>query len=97
MVSEDSRSLASGPFLLIVRTRRIFTAGDSPASSAGYSEFPAYGQMLTALLPARGAAFPTLGSYPSRRREDWTISSSRGGDVRRMASEDSRKHIVERP
>ena len=25
-------------------------------SSAGYSEFPAYGQMRTVLLPARGAA-----------------------------------------
>jgi hypothetical protein len=43
-------------FLLIVRTRRIFTAV-LPASSAGFSEFPAYGQMRTASLPMRGAAF----------------------------------------
>jgi hypothetical protein len=42
-------------FLLIVRTRRIFTAADT-ASSAGFSEFPAYGQMRTASLPMRGAA-----------------------------------------
>ena len=42
-------------FLLIVRTRRIFTAVMS-ASSAGFSEFPAYGQMRTASLPTRGAA-----------------------------------------
>jgi len=40
--------------------------------------------------------FATLGSYPSCRHEDWTISSSRGWDVRRMASEDSRKHFFER-
>jgi hypothetical protein len=44
-------------------------------------------------LPSRQV---TLGSYPPRRREDWTISSSRGRDVRRMASEDSRRHFVER-
>jgi hypothetical protein len=42
-------------FLLIVRTRRIFTAACT-ASSAGFSEFPAYGQMRTAPLPMRGAA-----------------------------------------
>jgi hypothetical protein len=46
----------SEPFLLIVRTRRIFTAALGAASSAGYSEFPAYGQMRTVPLPARGAA-----------------------------------------
>jgi hypothetical protein len=34
-----------GPSLLIVRTRRIFTAGETPTSSAGYSEFPAYSQI----------------------------------------------------
>jgi hypothetical protein len=55
MVSEDSRQL-DGPFLLIVRTRRIVTADESPASSAGYSGFPAYSQMRTASLPMRGAA-----------------------------------------
>ena len=33
--------------------------------------------------------FATLGSYPPCRHEDWTISSSRWRDVRRMASEDS--------
>src|SRR6266550_1110466 len=42
-------------FLLIVRTRRIFTAVYT-ASSAGFSEFPAYSQMHTAPLPVRGAA-----------------------------------------
>ena len=48
------------PFLLIVRTRHVVTmvnaASDATMSSAGYSEFPAYGQMHTALLPTRGAA-----------------------------------------
>jgi hypothetical protein len=36
--------------------------------------------------------FATLGSRLSCRHEDWTISSSRGWDVRRMASEDSLAH-----
>ncbi len=47
-------------FLLIVRTRHVVTIvnalSDGTMSSAGYSEFPAYGQMHSALLPARGAA-----------------------------------------
>jgi hypothetical protein len=47
-------------FLLIVRTRHVVTIvnaeSDVTMSSAGYSEFPAYSQMHTALLPARGAA-----------------------------------------
>src|SRR5207237_8747098 len=47
-------------FLLIVRTRHVVTivnaASDVTMSSAGYSEFPAYSQMHTVLLPARGAA-----------------------------------------
>lgn len=48
------------PFLLIVRTRHVVTTvnvrSDGTVSSAGYSEFPAYSQMRTVLLPARGAA-----------------------------------------
>ena len=48
------------PFLLIVRTRHVVTMvnvrSDGTMSSAGYSEFPAYSQMRTVLLPARGAA-----------------------------------------
>ena len=48
------------PFLLIVRTRHVVTIVNRPSdgtmSSAGYSEFPAYGQMRTDLLPDRGAA-----------------------------------------
>ena len=48
------------PFLLIVRTRHVVTIvnvrPDGTMSSAGYSEFPAYGQMRTAPLPVRGAA-----------------------------------------
>src|SRR6266700_3973344 len=55
MASEDSH-IDCGPFVLIVRTRRIFTAGRRPTSSAGYSEFPAYSRMRTTPLPARGAA-----------------------------------------
>jgi hypothetical protein len=43
-------------FLLIVRTRRIVTVPNGGASSAGFSEFPAYSQMHTDLLPSRGAA-----------------------------------------
>ena len=43
---QSLRVLAYGESsLLIVRTRRIFTAGESPMSSAGYSEFPAYSQI----------------------------------------------------
>jgi hypothetical protein len=42
MVSEDSAH-AEQPFLLIVRTRRIVTAR---CSSAGFSGFPAYSQIL---------------------------------------------------
>jgi hypothetical protein len=40
-------------FLLIVCTHRIFTFFQC---SVGYSDFPAYGQMLTILLPIWGAA-----------------------------------------
>src|SRR5580704_18269006 len=43
MVSEDSAH-AEQPFLLIVRTRRIVTA--RKRSSAGFSGFPAYSQIL---------------------------------------------------
>ena len=47
-------------FLLIVRTRHVVTIvndlSDVTMSSAGYSDIPAYGQMHTVLLPARGAA-----------------------------------------
>ena len=44
MASEDSAHVAQ-PFLLIVRTRRIVTA-DCSISSAGFTEFPAYSQIL---------------------------------------------------
>ncbi len=47
------------PFLLVVRTRHVVTSVNAPSDgtgSAGYSGFPAYSQMRTALLPARGAA-----------------------------------------
>jgi hypothetical protein len=53
MVSEDSAH-AEQPFLLIVRTRRIVTA---VCSSAGFSGFPAYGQILLRQL------LPTLGPF----------------------------------
>ena len=56
----DNPASSDQPFLLIVRTRHVVTIvnvrPDGTISSAGYSEFPAYGQMHTALLPARGAA-----------------------------------------
>ena len=42
IVSEDSGDRR--PFLLIVRTPRIVTAADA-ASTGGFSEFPAYGQV----------------------------------------------------
>ena len=46
MASEDSGPiLPSRPFLLIVRTGRIVTARKR-ASSAGYSDVPAYSQIL---------------------------------------------------
>ena len=45
-------------FLLIFCTRHIFTVPPTwdDTRSAGYSDFPAYSQMLTARLPMRGAA-----------------------------------------
>ena len=53
IVSEDSfrrsselETLDGKPFLLIVRTRRIVTAAQQAASSAGYSEIPAYSRLL---------------------------------------------------
>jgi hypothetical protein len=58
--TDDPTTLLDQPFLLIVRTRHVVTMVNAPSdatmSSAGYSEFPAYGQMRTVLLPARGAA-----------------------------------------
>jgi hypothetical protein len=45
------------PFLLVFRTRHIVTLEilSDITSSAGYSGFPAFGQMRTASLPIRGA------------------------------------------
>ena len=50
-------------FLLIVRTERIVTTHVQTQkmvvtwmSTVGYSEFPAYGRLLTASSPTRGAA-----------------------------------------
>ena len=46
------------PFLLVFRTTRHVVTVDTTsyvASSAGYPGFPAYSQMRTAPLPARGA------------------------------------------
>ena len=55
-VSEDSavyRSLGrSRPFLLIVRTRRVFTTSFARGGSAGYSDVPAYSRMLVPPSPA---------------------------------------------
>ncbi len=47
------------PFLLVFRTRHVVTVDihSDAVSSAGYTGFPAYGQMRTALLPPRGATF----------------------------------------
>ncbi len=62
---------------------------------AAYEEgFPVISRFYAGNFTYPTRNFATLGSYPLRRRKDWTISSSRGRDVRRMASEDSRKHVV---
>ncbi len=65
--TDDPATLLDQPFLLIVRTRHVVTMvnarSDVTMSSAGYSDIPAYGQMRTVLLPARGAAIPTLGPF----------------------------------
>ena len=47
------------PFLLVFCTRHIVTVSPTwdGTRSAGFSGFPAYSQMRTAQLPARGAAF----------------------------------------
>jgi len=49
-------SLDNRPFLLIVRTARIFTADGTPTSTDGYSEFPAYSQLRFGASPHRWAA-----------------------------------------
>jgi hypothetical protein len=73
MVSEDSGSSreTNRSFLLIVRTGRFVTARERRASSAGYSEFPAYSRMHTAPLPARGAAIYLRHSCYSSARAEW--------------------------
>jgi hypothetical protein len=45
MVSEDSELISVQPFLLIDRTRHIFTDLILRSSSAGFSVFPAYSQV----------------------------------------------------
>ncbi len=54
-------------FLLIFRTRHVVTTVDATSavtvSSAGYSGFPAYSQMHTASLPARGATVSPNGLH----------------------------------
>jgi hypothetical protein len=58
--TDHPATLLGQPFLLVFRTRHVVTIVNVPSdgtmSSAGYSGFPAYSQMHTALLPARGAA-----------------------------------------
>jgi hypothetical protein len=51
--------LLNQPFLLVFRTFRIVTDHDRSLGRVpdGYSGFPAYSRMLTALLPARRATF----------------------------------------
>jgi hypothetical protein len=53
-------------FLLIFRTRHIVTVDAKPDvhSSAGYTGFPAFGQMRTASLPIRGATIAGLCTCP---------------------------------
>jgi hypothetical protein len=55
---DDPATELAQPFLLIVRTGRIVTAHDRSLGSVpdGYTGFPAFGRMHTALLPMRGAA-----------------------------------------
>jgi hypothetical protein len=48
VVSEGSTTIVATS-LLIVRTGRIVTASRKEASSAGFSEFPAYSQVLLKL------------------------------------------------
>jgi hypothetical protein len=56
--TDDPATELDQPFLLIVRTDRIVTAHELSLGRVpdGYTGFPAYGRMRTALLPARGAA-----------------------------------------
>ena len=59
--TDHPATLFDQPFLLVLRiTRHVVTIvnaqSDETMSSAGYPGFPAYGQMRTVLLPARGAA-----------------------------------------
>ena len=63
--TDHPATLLDQPFLLVFRiTRHVVTIVNARSdgtmngtmSSAGYPGFPAYGQMRTVLLPARGAA-----------------------------------------
>jgi hypothetical protein len=58
--ADDPATELDQPFLLVFRIARHVVTVDTTsdvASSAGYPGFPAYSQMRTALLPARGATF----------------------------------------
>jgi hypothetical protein len=57
--TDDPATLLDQSFLLIVRTFQIVTAHDRSLGRVpdGYTGFPAYGRMRTALSPARGAAY----------------------------------------
>jgi hypothetical protein len=62
---DDPATELDQPFLLIVRTVRIVTAENSHQQRIrrvpdGYSGFPAFGRLRTALLPTRGAAIVSL-------------------------------------
>ena len=63
--TDDPARKLDQPFLLIARTVQIFTAHTHEKRVRrvpdGYSGFPAYSRMLTALLPMRRAANSTLG------------------------------------
>jgi hypothetical protein len=62
--TDHPSTLLDQPFLLIVRTVRIVTAHSRSLGRVpdGYTGFPAFGRMRTALLPGRGAAISaTLG------------------------------------
>jgi hypothetical protein len=56
--ANDPATELDQPFLLVFRTRHVVTVDVAPdaTSSARFSGFPAYSQMHTVLLPARGAA-----------------------------------------
>ena len=105
MASEDSHRFPGGPFLLIVRTRRIVTGPST--SSAGSSEIPAYSQILLrqrfhlrtvhVVAPSRGKGLGWIPALMVAHEIGLSHPSSSIWRVRRIVSEDSLHRVSPLP